>query len=273
MAKSRRGGRRVTPAKRSARRGHPAHRGGAVRAIAVDALPRGRESGVASMLAADASPEQLLEALQAAPDPFELLDQLGEAGLLPSGDADLAEIVTAMIGQAEAEGSPEAMAMVTVLAVMGPGDARSAASGAAARLAAAGLAVPPWAAGLRKLKIGRCFGYVDFFGEQETIALCFSYGRKRHAIAVLIDHVLGGGVKDCFISDQPDQIRAQYRRSAQQFGLECREYSPAEAASILARALAREPCPEQPDQVEDVGERLDLLRSRLEVLSAAGPGE
>jgi Plasmid pRiA4b ORF-3-like protein len=266
------------------------------------------------MLAADASPEQLLEALQAAPDPFELLDQLGEAGLLPSeeeilagvlsswtpllrpgcgpldaelvgadflgvlrrlapGDADLAEIVTGMIEQAEAEGSPEAMAMVTVLAVMGPCDARPAASGAAARLAAAGLAVPPWATGLRKPKIGRCFGYVDFFGEQQTIALCFSYGRKRHAIGVLIDHVLGGGVKDCFISDQPDQIRAHYRRSAQQFGLECREYSPAEAASILARALAREPCPEQPDQVEDVGAHLDLLRSRLELLSAAGPGE
>ncbi len=45
------------------------------------------------MLAADASPEQLLEALQAAPDPFELLDQLGEAGLLPSEEEILAGVL------------------------------------------------------------------------------------------------------------------------------------------------------------------------------------
>ena len=313
MAKSRRGGRRVTAAKRSTRRIHPVRRGGGVRTIGGDADPRRRESGVASMLPADATPEQLLEVLQAAGDPAELLEQLGEAGLLSSaeevlaevldgwapllrpgcdplsaelagaeffgvlrrlapGDADLAEIVTGMIGQAEAQGTPEAMAVISVLAVLGSGEARPAASGAAARLAAGGLAAPPWAAGLGRPTIGKCFGYVDFFGEQETIALCFSYGRNRHAIGVLIDHVLGGGVKDCFISEYPDQVRAHYRRSAQRFGLQCQDYSPADAASILARALAREPCPQQPDQVEDVGNYLDLLRSRLELLSAEGEG-
>jgi plasmid stability protein len=87
---------------------------------------------------------------------------------------------------------------------------------------------------------------------------------------VLFDHVLGGGVKDCFVSGKPDQVRAHFRRAARHVGQELEDYSPAEAASILARALTREPCPEQPDQVEDVGSLLDLLRSRLELLSPVG---
>jgi hypothetical protein len=82
--------------------------------------------------------------------------------------------------------------------------------------------------------------------------------------------VLGGGVKDCFVSGQPDQVRAHFRRSAQQNGLSFEDYTPADTASILAHALAREPCPEQPDQVEDVAGHLDLLRSRLELFSPAG---
>ena len=312
MAKSRRGSRRAATAQRSVSRGHPARRTGSARTIRGGAGPTGRGSGAPSKLPAGATPKQLVEALQAAADPALLLAEFEDAGLLPSEekvleeildgwasllrpgcdpldaelagaeflgllrqmvpeDADLAEVVTTMIGQVEASGTAEAMAMASVLAVLGPADVRSAASSATARLAATGLATPQWAAGLGRPAIGKCFGYGDDFGEQETIALCFSYGRKRHAICVLIDHVLGGGVKDCFISNQPDQVRTRLRRSAQESGLAFAEYSRAEAASILARALAREPCPEQPDQVEDVGSYLDVLRSRLELLSAVGP--
>ena len=88
---------------------------------------------------------------------------------------------------------------------------------------------------------------------------------------MLIDHTLGDGIKDCFVSGKPDQVRAHFRGSARRIGHECEDYPPADAASILARALAREPCPEQSDQVEDVGSLLDLLRSRLELLSAEAP--
>jgi hypothetical protein len=197
---------------------------------------------------------------------------LGVIRRLVPGEPDLAEVVTEMIAEVETWGTREAMAMASVLAVLGPGEVRSAASAAAARLAASGLAAPSWASGLGRPTIGTCFGYADPFGEQQAIALCFSYGRKRHAVCVLIDHVLGGGIKDCFVSARPDQVRARYRRSAQGLGVACEDYSPAEAAAILGRALDREPCPEQPDQIEDVGDHLELLRSRLELLSEDGAG-
>jgi Plasmid pRiA4b ORF-3-like protein len=316
MAKSSRGRRRVTRAKNTARPNGLARRGGAIRTVRTVAPgrgPRGSDSGVVSTLVANAMPEQLLGVLGTAEDPAELMNQLEQAGLLPSaeeilagvldgwtpllrtgcdpleaelcgaeflgvirrlvpGEPDLAEIVTEMIAEVETRGTRDAMAMASVLAVLGPGGVRSAASAAAARLAAAGLAAPPWASELGRPTIGTCFGYADPLGEQQAIALCFSYRRKRHAVCVLIDHVLGGGIKDCFVSARPDQVRADYRRSARGVGLDCEDYSPAEAASILGRALDREPCPEQPDQVEDVGDLLDLLRSRLELLSGEGSG-
>jgi hypothetical protein len=44
------------------------------------------------------------------------------------------------------------------------------------------------------------------------------------------------------------------------------DYTPAEARAILQRAVDRPTCPEQPDQIEDVGTYLPLLRRRLALL-------
>jgi len=183
----------------------------------------------------------------------------------PDG-AGLPALLTDLIGRAEARGGPEALAMLRVLAATGPHDIRPVAAGAGDRLVAGGLTDPPWAAGLGRPKVGASFGYADFFGDQEAIALTFGYGRKRHAVVVLIDHSLGGGVKDCFVTDQPDVIRAFYRDSAARQGLELPFYEPARALAILDKALSRPPCPEQPDQVEDIRDHLDLLRSRMDLL-------
>lgn len=102
--------------------------------------------------------------------------------------------------------------------------------------------------------------------------MSFGYGSRQHAIGVLIDHHLGGGVKDCFLVLDPDELRAQYVAVARASFCRFRPYSRASATSILAAALAAEPCPEQPDQVEDVRHHLELLRSRLELLLAVGGG-
>jgi hypothetical protein len=84
---------------------------------------------------------------------------------------------------------------------------------------------------------------------------------------VLIDHALGGGVKDCFPSDRPELIRAEYQRATKLYGADFRDYTPDEARTILDRALANKPCPVEPDQVEDVHTFLDLLRRRVALLS------
>jgi Plasmid pRiA4b ORF-3-like protein len=182
----------------------------------------------------------------------------------------LPDLLSELIGQVRQFGGAAALAMLRVLAVLGPPVVRPVAAEAAAALIATGLTDQPWARGLGNPRAGRCFGYADAFGAQESIAVTFAYGRKSHALVVLIDHDLGGGVKDCFLSDRPARIRAKYQQAARGFGLEFCDYPPAEAGEILGVALSREPCPVEPDQLQDVADHLDLLRARVELLAGAG---
>jgi hypothetical protein len=183
-----------------------------------------------------------------------------------SGD-DLPEMLQEMVAQAEDHGDRAALAMLRALAVVAPPPARAAAAEAADRLVGAGLTDPAWAKDLGAPRFDSSFGYADILGAQEAVAVCFRYGRKRHAVCVLIDHDLGGGVKDCWATDQVEEVRGGYQEMADSGLITYREYGPAEVHAILAAALDGEPCPEQPDQIEDVSVHLDLLRQRVALLA------
>ena len=188
-------------------------------------------------------------------------------GVLRTGvsDDDLPAMLTDLVRDAAASGTPEALAMLRVLAVAGPIEIQTAATKAADGMVAAGLKDRPWVKDLGAPKAGSCFGYAA--GTQAAIALTFTYGRKSHAVVTLIDYALGGGVKDCFPTDRPDRVRAEYKSATKRYGVTFRDYPPAEARAILDEALANEPCPVEPDQVEDVHTFLDLLRRRTTLLS------
>lgn len=187
-------------------------------------------------------------------------------------EEEVPAVLVDLVAHAEQSGTPQALAMLRVLAVTGPAEeVRVAAAEAADRLAAGGLKDRPWVRGLGSPEVGSCFGYG--LGPQSAIALTFTYGRKAHAVVVLIDHVLGGGVKDCFVTDSPDTIRAEYRTAARQIRADFLDYTPAEARVILDEALASEPCPVEEDQVDDVDTYLDLLHDRVALLPGGGPVE
>lgn len=182
-------------------------------------------------------------------------------------DADLAVMLRELILQLQDDQGSEVLAMMRVLAAVGPAEIRSVAAEAAEKLVAAGLADFPWAAGLGGPEPGQCFGYGDDFGEQQAIVMCFKYGRKPHSVAVLIDNVLGGGIKDCWISDRtPDSIRNKCRAASRRPGVTFFDLDGARARAIVEQALSRDPCPVELDQLEDVAENLDLLRARLALL-------
>jgi hypothetical protein len=193
----------------------------------------------------------------------------------PDAD-DLPAMLTELAAQAAKTATPAALALLRFLAVLGPAEVRAYAGEAADQMTASGLTDRPWAAKLGKPKVGACYGYGDEVAGQESVALTFTYGRKSHAIVVLIDHDLGGGVKDCFPTDQPGVIRSQFERMAGLHDFPFREYRPHKAHAIMVKALGVPLCPVQPDQVEDVGTYLELLRSRVDLLPAkpsAKPGK
>jgi hypothetical protein len=185
-------------------------------------------------------------------------------------DDAVPELLTSLISQAEEHGGPEALAMLRVLAVVGPAPARPTAAKAAERVASAGLQDRPWVKGLGEPKVGACFGYTDGVGVQEALTVTFAYGRQQHALAVLVDHQLGGGVKDCWPTDRPDLIRADYQQAAKRYGLDFHDYEPSEARAILDSAFGKSPCPIAPDQIQDVRDYLELLRLRTALLPERG---
>ncbi|WP_229796115.1 plasmid pRiA4b ORF-3 family protein [Saccharothrix coeruleofusca] len=241
---------------------------------AEEAVDRLSEAGV--VFSAEESVEEML-------DDFA---QLLEPGITPLGvelfgseffaalangvaEDDFPAALASLIEGVEVVGDERALAMLRVLAALAPPGGARAAAEAADRLVAAGVRNPSWAKEVGKPAVGTCFGYADPVGAQEGIAITFAYGRKSHAVVVLIDHSLGGGVKDCFVSDRPDLIQAGYREAAEQLGTAYVEYSPDEARARLERALGNDVCAEHPDQREDVHLSMALLCQRVSLLSGS----
>jgi Plasmid pRiA4b ORF-3-like protein len=179
---------------------------------------------------------------------------------------DVADVLGDVVEGFAAHRRPEALAMMRVLSVIGPEPVRTLAANAAGQMVRDGRADPPWAAGLGFPAVGRCFGYTDVYGEQRSMVITFRYGRKAHALIVLIDYLLGGGIKDCYVTDYTESLRSQYQKMGRDPEIVFSDLDVREAHAILIRALAYEPCPVEPEQVEDVEACIELLRARVAVL-------
>ena len=164
------------------------------------------------------------------------------------GDLDLVAGLTHLIEEATATGSPEALAMCRALAHLGPPEIKAAANRAANTLASAGVKDRPWVHSLGKAEFVDAYGYSDDEGAQQSIALEFRYNKSKHVLVVLIDHDLGGGIKDCFVSDDTTRMLAEMRIEALRNSMRLVAHSPENASLIVHSALAQRPCPVEPDQ-------------------------
>ncbi len=182
------------------------------------------------------------------------------------GDVDFVDGVTHFIEEAASTGAPEALAMCRSLAHLGSTEIKVAANRAANTLASAGVKDRPWAHLLGRAELVDAYGYSDDEGGEQSIALEFRYNKTKHVLVVLIDHNLGGGIQDCFVSDDAIRVFAQMRIEALRNGGQLVAHSPQDASFIVHSALAQRPCPVEPDQAEDLSTYLPLLRERLRTM-------
>ena len=182
----------------------------------------------------------------------------------------LALMLGQVIGHGEAIASVEALALLRVCSVLGPATSRSAARESAGRLAAAGVADRPWAGRVGRPEMLRAWRYGDVFGAQSSVGVLCDYRGREHVVMVLVDHLLGGGVKDCWVSegraakDMRNSVAAAMAGNPETF---FEDIDAADVAALLGAALACPPCPEQADQIEDVNNHLHLVRARVEHLA------
>jgi hypothetical protein len=206
-----------------------------------------------------------------------LADLLGMAEQsLEPGDHEfaaqtLAEMLAGLVLWAGREGTSGALALLRVIEVLGPLQVREMASEAAARLSASGLKDRPWAARIGRPRLLRAWRYGDVSGEQDSVFVTFDYMSREHVVSVLIDHGLGGGVKDALVAEGRALSRLRNDTAAEMASNPLAEFEdltlPA-AAVRLAAALAEDPCPVADDQIEDVARFLPLIRARLRLMAA-----
>ncbi|MEO7131561.1 MAG: hypothetical protein ABIZ07_09330, partial [Dermatophilaceae bacterium] len=107
----------------------------------------------------------------------------------------------------------------------------------------------------------------DVYGSQASVGALFDYRGRDHVLMVLIDHDLGGGVKDCWVAEgrrareMRDAIAAKMASDDAAF---FEDIDAAGFAKLLGSALAKPPCPREVDQVEDVATNFYLTRSRAD---------
>ncbi len=201
-----------------------------------------------------------------------------ELGLPPDIDDDeraqaLRLLLSQVTAHAETLATAESLALLRVCSALGPTQSRQAALEAADRLSALGVPDRPWARHVGSPTLLRAWHFRDMFGAQSSIGVLFDYQGREHALAVLIDHLLGGGIKDCW----PTEGRsAKVMRNAAADAMAAspnalfEDVDAATAATLLATALANPPCPEQDDQIRDVAANLYLTRARAELLARLG---
>ena len=190
-----------------------------------------------------------------------------EAGL--PDDADEVERLQALtmaleqsIGHAQELASVDALALLRICSVLGPATSRAEASQGAARLADR-----PWAGRVGRPTMLRAWRYGDLIGAPSSVGVLFDYRGREHALMVLVDHMLGGGIKDCRVAegrsakDVRDTVAAAMASSPTTF---FEDIDAVAVAGALGTALASPPCPEQADQIEDVDRYLYLVRARVE---------
>ena len=188
---------------------------------------------------------------------------------LPPGEDPDAVFGEGAIGHAARAGTREAMALLRALAVLGVTPAqRNAASSAAAALAAAGVANPPWAATIGQVEVGACWRLSDVFGDQASLLSVFGYGSREHGLVALVDfNHLGGWVKDLFVTPEPARVLRELRKTAlsEPFAV-LDQVDPAEARRLLEDGLAATDATWEPEVSDELRQFRALALARCRAM-------
>jgi hypothetical protein len=196
-------------------------------------------------------------------------DMLGALSRNAAAGTDLmAELAASLVPAAEKSATPEALGLLRILGAIGSPALKAAATAAADRVTAGGVADPEWAASIGSPTIGGCWHYSDIGGRQESLTASFGYGEAEHAMSVLIDHGKGGKIKDAWVDDAEGLLHKTWLAAESDPLIVFEPLDAADAGERLAKALAAGECPTKPDEADDLSAHRALLQARVRYLAA-----
>jgi hypothetical protein len=192
----------------------------------------------------------------------------GVSGGEPAGPDVMTELASSLVPAVEMKATPEALGLLRVLGAIGSPELRAAATAAADRVAAQGVADPDWAPLIGSPTVGKCWHYSDVGGRQESLTVSFGYGSSEHALSVLLDHGKGGKIKDAWVDDAAGLLDKTWLAAENDPLIVFEEIAPADASERLTRAITAGECPSKPDEADDLTAHRALLHARARYLAA-----
>ena len=192
----------------------------------------------------------------------------GVSGGEPAGPDVMTELASSLVPAVEMKATPEALGLLRVLGAIGSPELRTAATAAADRVAAQGVADPDWAPLIGSPTVGKCWHYSDVGGRQESLTVSFGYGSSEHALSVLLDHGKGGKIKDAWVDDAAGLLDKTWLAAENDPLIVFEEIAPADASERLTRAITAGECPSKPDEADDLTAHRALLHARARYLAA-----
>jgi hypothetical protein len=180
----------------------------------------------------------------------------------------MTEVARSLVPAVELKASPEALGLLRVLGAIGSPELAAAATEAAERVTAQGLADPAWATVIGSPTVGKCWHYSDVGGRQESLTVSFGYGSAEHALSVLIDHGKGGKIKDAWVDDAAGLLDKTWLAAENDPLIVFEEIGPSDASQRLTKAIAAGECPSKPDETDDLTAHRALLHARARYLAA-----
>lgn len=185
------------------------------------------------------------------------------------------QIRPAIVDAAEAEATPDALAVLRAFAAMEPDPIARPASEAAGRLAAAGVVEPRWADELaRGPELIDVWSLTDPYGDQDGYYFSYRYpDRPIHMVMAMIDRNIGGVVKDAFCRVPTADVRAKAEQAAD---VTVADADPAIAAAEILHAIETGDMyidNHWTDEFKDTRALLRARMSRLPQAALADPGE
>ncbi|MEJ5946800.1 hypothetical protein WDZ17_16000 [Pseudokineococcus basanitobsidens] len=199
-------------------------------------------------------------------------------GAVEQGDEDdiADELATSLqvVERLAARADVDALAALRVLSSLGLPPVRTAAGGAADRLAAAGLTERPWAAAVGRPRVVSAWRWSSPATHQESLGVLYAERGREHALLVLVDHALGGGIRDLGLltGRRAGRLRQEMASTLpSDEGQQLEALPVEEVAPRLATLLERPVCPGEVHQVDDVTDLLMLVRARAAAPSVQPP--
>jgi hypothetical protein len=188
-------------------------------------------------------------------------------------DADDAElfIKELLVDAASGARTPEAAALLRVVASLGTPATKRAASQGLARLTAAGIYPPEWVTEVGKPVPVRAWHRYDVFGDDEVIAVTFGYGETIHGMLVHVDLTGMPTAMRVGVTLNPAALIESMTREDDPFDRH-EDIGLGEARRRMEEPLAR--CEQQPEPgvSPDTLVYLPVARSRVRRLPADGAG-